>query len=245
MLLLGGRSGFFANIEIFVSDFARRLRDNPGGCSVAFLGQGERSMSEDPKTTLSMLTGEAILTDAFDRLSPRLVAMIGRRISTKLAARIDPEGVVQEAFVRARPRWQMRTTKPDELNAWVYGQVLDRLREVVRGAMGPEHDVDRGLAWPDGSAAPLAEKLIDSRTGPSTALSRAERCDMVRTALMKLDPIDREILALRYFDGLDFAQIGVLLGLKENTANTRALRAAVKFRRLIPQAFRPPGADRP
>lgn len=192
-----------------------------------------------------MLTGEAILAGAFDRLRPRLVAMIGRRISTKLAARIDPEGVVQEAFVRAGPRWQALSPKPDELDAWVYGQVLDRLRELVRVAMGPEHDVDRDIAWPDGSVVPLAEKLIDSQTGPNTALSRAERCDMVRAALEKLDPIDREILALRYFDGLNFAQIGVILGLKENTANTRALRAAVKFRQLIPQAFRPPGANPP
>ena len=202
-------------------------------------------MPGDSKTTLSFLTGEAILTEAFERLRPRLVAMINRRISTKLAVRIDPEGVIQEAFLRARPRWQALTPKPDDLDAWVYGQVLDRFREVVRGALGPEHDVDRDIAWPDGSVAPLAEHLVDSRTGPNAALSRAERCEVVRAALAKLDPIDREILALRYFDGLNFTQIGAILGLKENTANTRALRAAVKFRRLIPSAFRPPGAGQP
>jgi len=201
----------------------------------------------DSKTTLSFLTGEAILIEAFERRRPRLVAMITRRISTKMAARIDPEGVVQEAFVRARPRWHALTPKPkpDDLDAWVYGQVLDRFREVVRVALGPEHDVGRDIAWPGGSAAPLAEHLVDSHTGPNTALSRAERCEVVRAALEKLDPIDREILALRYFDGLNFTQIGAILGLKENTANTRALRAAVKFRRLIPSAFRPPGAGQP
>src|SRR5271157_2835115 len=118
-------------------------------------------MPGDSKTTLSVLTGQAILAAAFDRLRPRLVAMIGRRISAKLAARIDPEGVVQEAFVRARPRWQALSPRPDDLDAWVYGQVLDRLRELVRGAMGPEHDVDRDIPWPDGSAAPLAEHLVD------------------------------------------------------------------------------------
>ena len=135
--------------------------------------------------------------------------------------------------------------KPDDLDAWVYGQVLDRLIELVRGALGPEHDVDRDVAWPDGSVAPLAEHLVDSQTGPNTALSRAERCEVVRAALEKLDPIDREILALRYFDGLNFAQIGAILGLKANAANARALRAAVKFRQLIPPAFRPPGASQP
>src|SRR5262249_7382480 len=183
-------------------------------------------MPGDSKTTLSFLTGEAILTEAFERLRPRLVAMINRRISTKLASRIDPEGVVQEAFVRARPRWQALTTKPGDRDAWVYGQVLDRFREVVRVVLGPEHDVDRNVALPEGPSAPLAEYLVDSQTGPSTALSRAERCEAVRAALEKLDPIDHEILALRYFDGLNFAQIGAILGLKANTANARALRAA-------------------
>jgi RNA polymerase sigma-70 factor, ECF subfamily len=198
---------------------------------------------ENSKTTLSFLTEEAILVEAFERLRPRLLAMIGRRIGTRLATRIDPEGAVQEAFVRARPRWQALTPKPDDLDAWVYRQVLDRLVELVRGALGPQHNLDREVAWAGGSVAPLAEHVVDSQTGPNTALSRAERCEVVRTALEKLDPIDREILALRYFDGLNFTQIGVILGLKANTANARALRAAVKFRQLIPRAFRPPGAS--
>jgi hypothetical protein len=40
-------------------------------------------VSEDSKKTLSFLTGEAILTEAFERLRPRLLAMINRRIGTK------------------------------------------------------------------------------------------------------------------------------------------------------------------
>lgn len=136
-------------------------------------------MPGDSKTTLSFLTGEAILAGAFDRLRPRLLAMIGRRIGSKLAMRIDPEGMIQEAFLRARPRWQALTPKPDDVDAWVYGQVLDRLIELVRVALGPEHNVDRDRAWPDGSVAPMAEHLVDSQTGPSTALSRAERREVV------------------------------------------------------------------
>jgi RNA polymerase sigma-70 factor (ECF subfamily) len=200
-------------------------------------------MPGDSKTTFSALTGVAILAGAFDRLRPRLLAMIDRRIGSKLALRIDPEGVVHEAFVRAWPRWQALAPKPDDLDSWVYGQVLDRLRERVRGAKGPEHDVDRDIPWPEGSAAPLVEHLVNSQTGPNTALSRAERCEVVRAALNQLDPIDREILALRYFDGLSFAQIGAILGMKANSANARALRAAVKFRKLVPTAFRPPEAS--
>jgi WD40 repeat protein len=150
-------------------------------------------MPGDSKTTLSSLTGDAILATTFDRLRPRLMAMILRRVSSKMAARIDPEGVVHDTFVRARPRWQSLSPQPKEIDAWVYGQVLDRLRELIRAAMGPQRDVDREVGWAEGSAAPLAEYLVDSQTGPNSAVSRAERCEVVRAALEKLDPTDREI----------------------------------------------------
>jgi RNA polymerase sigma-70 factor (ECF subfamily) len=192
----------------------------------------------------SDLTGE-ILAGVFEQLRPRLLAMINRRISRKLAVRIDPEGVVHEAYLRARPRWQALDPKPADVRTWVYGQVHDRLTEVIRSAIGPQRDVNRDAAWSDGSADPLAERLLGSETGPATALSRDDRREIVRAALNRLDSTDREILALRYFDGLSFAQIGAILGLSRNAATKRGLRALVELRDLIPAAYRPPGASQP
>src|SRR6516164_1686808 len=91
----------------------------------------------------SDLTGEAFLAGAFEQLRPRLLAMIHRRIGRKLATRVDPEGVVQDAYVRARPRWQGLDPKPADVHTWVYGQVHDRLTEVIRSALGPERDLNR------------------------------------------------------------------------------------------------------
>jgi RNA polymerase sigma-70 factor (ECF subfamily) len=68
---------------------------------------------------------------------------------------------------------------------------------------------------------------------------------MVQAALQRLDPVDREILALRYFENLNFAQIGAILGLSQNAATKRGLRALVELRDLIPAAYRPPGASQP
>jgi RNA polymerase sigma-70 factor (ECF subfamily) len=164
--------------------------------------------------------------------------MIDRRISQKLALRVDPEGVVQDAFVRAWPRWQAADPKPADVDAWVYRQVLDRLNEVSRSSLGPKRDVARDISWPDGSADPLAEHLVDSQTGPTSAISRAERREAVRVALEQLDPVDRELLTLRYFDGMGFDQIGLILGLSQNAATKRALRAMVRLRNLIPPTLR-------
>jgi RNA polymerase sigma-70 factor (ECF subfamily) len=135
--------------------------------------------------------------------------------------------------------------KPSNLDVWVTGQVNDEFIERVRRFLGPTRNLDLEIRWPDGSAASLAEHLVDSHTGPGTALSRVERCDMVRAALERLDSIDRKILALHYFEGLNFAQIGLVLDMPGNTANVRALRAIVKLRELIPRDFRPARASRP
>jgi RNA polymerase sigma-70 factor (ECF subfamily) len=108
-----------------------------------------------------------------------------------------------------------------------------------------QRDLNRDAAWQDACAEPLAERLVDSETGPTTALSRNERRAIVRSALERIDAIDREILALRYFDGLNFAQIGAILSISQNAATKRGLRALVELRDLIPAAYRPPGASQP
>ena len=202
-------------------------------------------MPDDPNPTLSALAGEAILAGAFERLRPRLLAMIGRRVGSKLAARIDPEGVVQEAYLRARSRWPVREPRPADLDAWVYSQVLDRLRERIRGALGPMRDAGRDVPWPDDSLAPWPSTWSTRGPGPtrpSPGRSGAPSCGRPWSGSTRSTARSWRV---RYFDGLSFAQIGAILGLKENTANARALRAAVKFRRLIPASYRPPGASLP
>lgn len=202
-------------------------------------------MPKDVPDSFSSRTADAILHGAFERLRPRLLAMIHRRIGPKLATHVDPEGVVQEAYDRAWTRWPGLDPKPKKLDAWVYGQVRDRLIERIRSALGPEHDVGREVPGADDPAGGLAGLLVDSQTGPISALSRAERQEMVRQALAKLKPIDREVLEFRYFDGMEFDDIGTIVGLSENAANRRALRAMMKLRDLVPPEYQPPEARKP
>jgi len=202
-------------------------------------------MLRPSKTSLSDPTDEVILHTAFERLRERLIAMIERRIGRKLASRVDPEGVIQEAYLRARTRWQEFDPKPADLDTWVYGQVHDRLIERIRVELGPMRDIDRDVGWPEGSVDPLAEHLVDSQTGPTSVLSRAERREVVRIALYRLDFIDREILAWRFYHDLNYEQIGEILHISQNAATKRGLRAMIKLRDLIPPAFRPPEARKP
>ncbi len=182
------------------------------------------------------------LAERFEYLRPRLLAIVQRRISAKLAARLDPEGILHDAFIRALSRWAKNPCKPAQVNAWIYRQVLDQLTEATRAALGTTRDAARDVPLPEESAFQLDPDVFGLHNRPSAALSAAERSEMLQAAMQKLDPIDREILTLRYFDDLGFDEIAELLGFdKANTANARALRALRKLRKFIPSAHRPPG----
>jgi RNA polymerase sigma-70 factor (ECF subfamily) len=57
--------------------------------------------------------------------------------------------------------------------------------------------------------------------------------DRVRVALGCLKPSDREVLVLRYLEGLSNAETAAVLGIAENTAGMRHLRALERLRALL------------
>jgi RNA polymerase sigma-70 factor (ECF subfamily) len=58
----------------------------------------------------------------------------------------------------------------------------------------------------------------------------------VRRAVEKLDPIDREVLLLREFEQLSYAEIADLLSLPLNTVRSRLFRARTALRNLLESA---------
>jgi RNA polymerase sigma-70 factor, ECF subfamily len=55
----------------------------------------------------------------------------------------------------------------------------------------------------------------------------------VREALDALDPVDREVLALRHFEQLSNAEIAQLLGLSESGATARYLSALKRMKEVL------------
>lgn len=56
-----------------------------------------------------------------------------------------------------------------------------------------------------------------------------EASEMVRTALKRLGPAAREVIYLRYYDGLSYERISVVLGISEQAINGRLRRAKKKL----------------
>ena len=90
----------------------------------------------------------------------------------------------------------------------------------------------------DGHAAAdsMAGLLVGGLTSPTQAVARRERQDRVRAALDAMDPLDREVLALRHFEELTNADTAAVLGLAPSAASKRHVRALRRLKEVLGDA---------
>jgi RNA polymerase sigma factor (sigma-70 family) len=177
---------------------------------------------------------EEELAALFESHRARLVAWVTAQLSPRLAARLGPEDVVQNAFLRAYPRWEKAQREVKSLETWLSRMVHDQLVEEMRSALGRWRDCDQEVALPDNSVDQIALQLFGrSRSSPSKGAQRHERRELVRKALTQLGPIDADILIL-FSQGLTYKEIGLVMDMKESAVNKRCLRALEKLGELLP-----------
>jgi RNA polymerase sigma-70 factor (ECF subfamily) len=174
-----------------------------------------------------------------ERHRQRLLRLVAQRLDRRLAARLDPSDVVQEALAEADRRLDdYLRDRPLPFYPWLRQLACDRLadahRRHVRAGSRTVTREDAGpLGLPDGSALRLADRLLASGACPSEAARREELRQRVRAALEALAEADREVLALRYLEQLAAREVGAALGLSEAAAKKRALRALQRLRALL------------
>jgi RNA polymerase sigma-70 factor (ECF subfamily) len=86
---------------------------------------------------------------------------------------------------------------------------------------------------PQASSAALASLLLGRLTSPSNAAIRAERVLRVQEALNALDPLDREVIALRQFEQLSRAETAQVLGITEEAGAKRYMRALRRLKAVL------------
>jgi RNA polymerase sigma-70 factor (ECF subfamily) len=163
----------------------------------------------------------------------QLLAMIERRLDPALRARIDPEDILNEAFLEARRKWS-NFQQQNEVSpyVWVYGIVRDCLIQVWRRENRSCREPKREMPWPEQSSVQLGLNLISPGASPSSAAARGELQQRVRGVVEMLAEKDREVLAMRHFDELTFREIAQLLGLQEQAATMRYVRALRRLKDL-------------
>lgn len=186
----------------------------------------------------------------FDRHRDRHRRMVELRLDPRLRARLDASDVMQEAFLdvaRDLDAYLADPVLPPLL--WLRLHVGRRLTTLHRQHLGTRMR-DAGLevslyrdALPEASSAALASMLLGRQTTPTQAALRAERLLRVQEALNSLEPIDREILALRHFEQLSRAEAAEILGISQEAGAKRYFRALKRLKDVL--ATMPGGGEGP
>jgi RNA polymerase sigma-70 factor (ECF subfamily) len=180
---------------------------------------------------------EQLLTCYRDRLRKMVAFHLDRRV----AARVDPSDVVQEALAEAaRKLDDYLRDRPLPYYPWLRRLAWERLvklhhRHLRASRRSTRREAPAVLNLPDDSALELASRLLDSGTGPAERLLREELRSRVRTALDRLAVSDREVLVLRYLEQMPHGEIAAVLQTTEAAVKTRHVRALERLRRLLSQ----------
>lgn len=180
------------------------------------------------------------LRAVFDQYRDRLKRMVHLRISRRLSGRLDDSDVVQEAMFDVSKRLKEYLDAPTtSFFLWLRSVTALKLAEVHRRHLGTQlRDADREVTLhrgglPMADSASLAAQLLGKFSAPSQAAIRAETRLLVQEALNSMDPVDREVLALKHFEQLSTSEIAEVLGLSKAGAGSRYLRAIKRLRKIL------------
>ncbi len=138
---------------------------------------------------------------------------------------------------RRLPQYAAAPTMPPFL--WLRFLTIQRLQTLHRLNLGVKsREVGREISLHNGplpaaDSRSLAAQLLGRLTSPSRAAIRAEIQIKIQEALNALDPIDREILALRHLEELNNNDTATVLGLHKAAASNRYVRALRRLKEAL------------
>jgi RNA polymerase sigma-70 factor (ECF subfamily) len=183
---------------------------------------GAASATSDEQLMLAFSKGSSdAFTELFSRYKQPIYGFFRRRVPESTLA----EELTQETFVallRAASRYQPRAL----FRTYLYAIGFKILRAHRRKTAFRATFFGRQNSAPDPSKRDATESGL-----------------WVRRAVTKLDPMDREILLLREFEQLSYAEIADLLELQLNTVRSRLFRARIALRNLLEPPAEPSTKD--
>jgi RNA polymerase sigma-70 factor, ECF subfamily len=183
---------------------------------------------------------ERALTELFTRRRERRRRMIRLRLDRRLLGRIDSSDVLQDIYLevarRAREYIADPNMPPFLWLRFLTSQTLQALHrhhlKVHMRDAGQEVSL-RHRVTPQANSASLAEMLLGRLTSPTRAARRAEMQLKLQEVLNAMEPLDREVLALRHFEELSNREVAQVLGLSKTAASNRYMRALGRLKEML------------
>ncbi|QDU55925.1 sigma-70 family RNA polymerase sigma factor [Aeoliella mucimassa] len=183
------------------------------------------------------------LARVFALQRPRLLRTVQFRLDRRLAGRIDPEDVLQEAYLAAVDRiGHFSGETAASLYVWLRLIVTQCLADLYRRHHGAQkRDVGREVSLQATNPAQntsccIAVELSGKLTSPSQAAIREEQSRRLQELIEEMDEIDREVLALRHFEELTNSETAEVLGIQPKAASIRYIRALRRLKDVMSAA---------
>jgi RNA polymerase sigma-70 factor (ECF subfamily) len=180
------------------------------------------------------------LASLFAHYREQLRRMVQVRLDHRLNGRVSPSDVLQEAYIDALKRVHHYFEKPNmPFLGWLRLVVGQRLVDIHRQHLAADRrKVQQEAALPHAemsgaSSFCLAAQLVGHLTSPSQAAIRKEALAVLEDALNQMEPLDREVLALRHFEELSNNEVAELLGIGKAAASKRYVRALTRLREVM------------
>ena len=182
------------------------------------------------------------LAELFTRERERLWRVIHFRLAEPLRGRLEPEDVLQEAFLAASQRLKYYVESPATSPfIWLRMIVNQTLVDLHRQHLGAQRrdaarevSIDRA-PYVEATSVSVAIQLVGIFTSPSGAAARADTLSLVQSAIEQMDPVDREVLALRHFEELTNSEVAEALGIEQKAASIRYVRALRRLKEVLSQ----------
>ncbi len=165
-----------------------------------------------------------------------LLFLAKTQLSVKYAGKVDQSDIVQKTLLCAfTAREQFQGTTEAELCAWLKTILIHQVAQASRKARTQKRDIrrERSLDAPFSACSMrFGDLLAAAQSSPSQRAIRKESMLGVADALDCLPEIQRQVLVLRYWDGMTIQLIADSLG-KSTPAIAGLLHRATKKLRCV------------
>ena len=163
---------------------------------------------------------------------------IDRALPRKLRGRIDPEDVMQEAYLEVGRRirgFKIGRHPFASYRLWVLKIVRSRLINEMKTHKTQGRDVSREVGIPDEQTGPerFLSEITREGVSPCRRASKAEAAACLLAALTVLPDDQRLAVCLRYGDGRSFGDIAEIMGKTTRAVEGLVRRGLEKLKELL------------
>jgi len=169
---------------------------------------------------------------------PALRAHLAARIDPSLRSRVEPEDILQQAYLAAYQNIdRFEDRGPNSFRNWMLTIIDNKLADARRALHRPLRDPIRGrsphVLGATESCLNLLEQLYAHSATPSRIVRREEAIGALLACIARLPDTYRQVIERRFLKGQSVREVAGQLGKSETAVKKLTQRALVELRKLM------------